>query len=253
MLSTIPVPHDTITMEVKNVPDLLFHTTLTVVDYQKDPSGSTRYMFVLGTNSNLTDAKSFCMSSLKRLGFDQEEFAEYKVRPTDDSELENWEHGEGVMIFAKAPAEQVFLVGICTTPNTESLPMDQNGNLILPDGATFLHYVLQTSVDYNADRTGSKQWTEILGSFVHRADAWTAAHKSLNRDDFAEYNERGDQELVGQWPFDDDVTVHAVSETGQNIFIGVKVPPVHDIRGMMAWRKPAKGVETEKMHSIPVK
>jgi hypothetical protein len=81
MLSTISVPHDTITMEVKNVPDLLFHTTLIVVDYQKDPSGSTRYMFVIGTNNNLTGAKSFCMSSLKCLGFDQEKFAEYKVRP----------------------------------------------------------------------------------------------------------------------------------------------------------------------------
>lgn len=237
-------------MVANNVPDLLFHTTLTVIDYHKDASGSTRYIFVLGTNSNLKDAKSFCLSSLKRLGYDQDEFTEYKIRPTEDSELENWEHGEGVHVFAKAPSEQVFLVGIYTTPNTESLPVDQAGNLILPNGATFLHYVLQTNVDYNSDRTGSQQWTEILGSFVHRADAWTAAHKTLNRADFAEYNERGDQELIGQWPFDDDVAVHAISETGQNIFISVKVPPVHDIRGRMATRKLSKAVETEKMRHV---
>jgi hypothetical protein len=84
MLSTISVPFDK--METKNVPDLLLHTTLVVIDYQKDPSGSTRQVFVLGTNCNLTDAKLFCESSLRRLGFDQDEFTEYKVRPTDESE-----------------------------------------------------------------------------------------------------------------------------------------------------------------------
>ncbi|KAH7305485.1 hypothetical protein B0I35DRAFT_443869 [Stachybotrys elegans] len=243
MLCSISCPH---AIEAKHVPDLLFHTTLTVVDYQGDVSGSTRYMVVLGTNSNLKDAKSFCLCSLQRLGFDQDEFSEYKVRPTEDSVIENWEHGERVIIFAKAPSEQVFLVGIFTTPNTESLPANQAETLILPDGATFLHYVLKTTVDYNADRTGSKQWTEILGSFVHRADAWTAAHKTLNKTDFAEYNERGDQELVGQWPYDDDVAVHAVTETGLNLFISIKVPPIHDIRGRMATRKLSKWGGTEK-------
>jgi hypothetical protein len=156
------------------------------------------------------------------------------------------------MIFARAPAEQVFLVGICTTPNTESLPVDQAGNLIVPNGAKFLHYLLQTNVDYNVDRSGSKQWTDILGCFVHRADAWTAAHTALKKADFLEYDERGHEEFVGDWPFEDNVAIHAVSETGQNIFISVATPPIHDVRGKTAMGKLGKGVEREKSRSVPV-
>ncbi|KAH7243884.1 hypothetical protein FSOLCH5_013517 [Fusarium solani] len=200
-------------------PELLFHTTLTVIDYHKDSVGAKRSVYILGTHATVEAAKVFAARALHELRYEPGDFEEYATR----SSSEEWKHGDGVLVYAKAPAGQVFLIGVDTTPNNESLPANPDGSVMLPKGVESLHYVVQTTIDYNKDRTGCVQETEIEGSYIHRADAFSAAQKCLDPADFAEYDTIGD--MVGEWPFGEDVVVHAVTETGQNTTVAVTTVP----------------------------
>ncbi|CAM1504796.1 Fc.00g023870.m01.CDS01 [Cosmosporella sp. VM-42] len=200
-------------------PELLYHTTLTVIDFHEDPSGAKRSVYVLATHATVEAAKAFAPKALHVLGYEPEDFQEYAVH----SSSEEWKHGDGILVYAKAAAGQVFLIGIDTTPNNDSLSANADGSFILPLGVEFLHYVLQTTIDYNQDRTGCIQETNIEGSFVHRADAFEAARDCLDPTDFAEYDKR--EEMTGEWPFGEDVVVHAVAETGQNSIVRVTTVP----------------------------
>ncbi|EGR52013.1 uncharacterized protein TRIREDRAFT_44967 [Trichoderma reesei QM6a] len=216
------------------VPDQLFHTLLTVVDFSHDSSGATRTPFVLKSHGTLDAAKAFARQSLETLGFAPEDFELYRVREPQDSSSSSsstsssrpWTHGDGVLVFARAFDGKEFIVGIDTAPNNESLAASSSdGELRLPEGARFLHYVLQITIDYNADRSGAAQTTEIQGAYIHRADAWKAAHLCLDPAQYAEFDRRGDAQFIEEWPYGEDVAVHAVSETGQNSFVAVKRPP----------------------------
>ena len=44
----------------------------------------------------------------------------------------------------------------------------------------------------------------------------------ITKESFAEYDEKGDARDVDEWPFGDDVYVHAVAETGENFLVSVK-------------------------------
>ena len=200
-------------------PELLYHTTLTVIDYHEDPSGAKRSVYILATHANVEAAKAFAPKALNELGYEPDDFQEYAVR----SSSEEWKHGDGILVYAKAAAGQVFLVGIDTTPNNDSLLANTDGSIILPTGTDLLHYVVQTTIDYNKDRTGSVQETEIEGSYIHRADAFAAAQQCLDPTDFAEYDTK--DEMTGEWPFGEDVVVHAVAETGQNTILRVTTVP----------------------------
>lgn len=240
-------------MDTKTVSEFLYNITLTIIDFQADPTGGTQHIFVLGSHGTLKAAKDFCTTSLQNLNFDISEFSEYQVRTTGDEGSAEWPYGEGVMVFAKAFAGQVFLVGIVTTLNNENLPSTSSGDLVLPNGLKFLHYVVQTEVDYNADRTGFVQKSDLEGTYLHRADAWTAAYNCLDKKQLCEYDSREDPELAGQWPFGEDVAVHAISETGQNYYVSVKTPPFIDnacSRGFL--RAASKQPEVSKTHFLPV-
>ncbi|TFB03499.1 hypothetical protein CCMA1212_004374 [Trichoderma ghanense] len=208
------------------VPDVLFHTLLTVVDFTHDPTGATRTPFVLKSHGTLDAAKAFTRQALESLGFTPElDFPQYRVRDTTNT-TQDWPHGDGVFAFARSFDDKEFIVGIDTATNNESLPASSaDGELRLPDGARFLHYVVQITIDYNIDRSGAAQTTDILGSYVHRADAWKAAHLCLDPELYTEFDRRGDPQFVEDWPFGDDVAVHAVSENGQNCYVAVKTPP----------------------------
>lgn len=216
------------------IPELLFHTILTVIDYPHDASGASRTVFVLETHATLEAAKAYAIQSLEKLNFKPDDFQRYHVCSRDERVPgKSWTHGDGVLVFARSFDGQEFRVSIDTTPNNESLCANlQNGELMLPEGAKFLHYVVQTTVDYHVDRSGGLQQTEIQGVYLHRADAWTAAHKCLDPQGYAEYDRRGDAAFVKQWPFGENVAIHAVSDTGQNYLIAVNTPPQHkqDIR-----------------------
>lgn len=212
------------------IPEQLFHTTLTVIDYHSDTSGSTRDVYVLGTHTSLAAAKAFSLKALQDLNYEPEDFAEYVTRATFPAD-KDWPYGDGIMVYAKAPAGQELLVGIDTKSNTESLPSGPDNKPLLPRDYTHLHYVMQNKTDYNQDKSGAFQSTEIEGCYVHRGDAINAAKNLLAADkaEFAQYDERDDIGEEGQWPFGEDVIVHAVAETGENYTVAVRtVPGAHE-------------------------
>lgn len=202
---------------MSNSPELLYHIILTVIDYHVDPSGAQRSIYVLGTNATLETAKAFAFRVLDTLSYEPEDFIEYAIH---SSSKDVWAYGDGVLVYAKAPAGQVFLVSIQATPNNEELLMDSDGGILMPKGIMSLHYVMQITIDYNKDRTGCVQETQIEGTFIHRADAYEAARKLLNPLDFLDYNTP--ETMAGEWPFGEEVVAHAVAETGQNSIIEVK-------------------------------
>ncbi|RYC80622.1 hypothetical protein BFJ63_vAg16494 [Fusarium oxysporum f. sp. narcissi] len=51
-------------MAADDVPMLLFHTALTVIDYHREPSGAARSFYVLDTHSALEAARAFATSAL---------------------------------------------------------------------------------------------------------------------------------------------------------------------------------------------
>jgi hypothetical protein len=137
-------------------------------------------------------------------------------------------------VYAKAPKGQEFYVSLDTKPNTESLPAGPKGTLQLPEGHDHLHYVLQNRTDYNQDKSGAFQNTEIQGCYVHREHALAAAKTTLqeDREEYAQYDERDDEDSEGGWPFGDEVVVHAVAQTGENYTVAVKtVPGAHQKHG----------------------
>jgi len=213
------------------VPDQLYHTTLTVVDYHADTSGATRSVYVLGTHTTLESAKEFSLKALSQLGYERDDFETYASR-AEVQDPDAWTHGDGVLVYTKAPAGQEFYVGIDTTPNNASLSADAaTHEPLLPKGIDHLQYVMQNQTDYNRDRSGAAQSSEIEGCYVHRADAINAAKRLLKTemDDFAQYDERRDvAQAKTDWPFGDDVWVHAVAQTGENYNVAVRtIPSTH--------------------------
>lgn len=204
------------------IPELLYHVRLTIVGDHADERSTTRSVVPLGTFGSLEAAKANAKVALKNLNFQRGDFEEYSTRLASD---ESWSHGNGVLIFARAPAGQVFEIGIDMNSNPERLPLGADSGVILPEGSTVLHYLMQTTNDYNVDRSRSQQRTDIAGVYVHRGDAWAAARKSLDREQFVEYDIRDTEDMVAQWPYGEDTAVHAVSDNGHNYTVSVKTVP----------------------------
>ncbi|KAF4634891.1 hypothetical protein G7Y89_g3205 [Cudoniella acicularis] len=203
----------------ENIPEFLYHVKRTITDYHADKSGATRTTDILNTFTDLKAAKAAAHSALASEGYLKDDFEIYE----DNAGEEEWKHGDGVVVFAKAPAGQEFEVRLDTKPNTPKLKGNASGEV---EGV--LHYVLQTTINYNNDRIGGIQTTEIEGTYPIRKDAYAAAHTALLDDEvtketFAEYDEK--ENFVGEWPYGDDCFVHAVAETGENFTVSVKAQP----------------------------
>lgn len=219
--------------ESQTTPDTLFHTVLTVIDYHTDPSGGTRSTWVLGTHTELPAAKAFARKSLSELGYERDDFDLYEEAPaggalTPDvtgANMKEWTHGDGYIVWARAPAGQVFEVKIDAKGNNENLPASKEDVPVLPTGVDHLHYVMQTRIDYNKDRNGAEQETDVEGSYAKRGDAMIAAKGLLLKGDFDEYDERDEKDGKGEWEFGEDVVVHAVKGSGENFDIAVKTIP----------------------------
>ncbi|KAK3949577.1 hypothetical protein QBC32DRAFT_32956 [Pseudoneurospora amorphoporcata] len=327
------------------VPENLYHTTLTVIDYHATTCGAINCLHVLGTHTTLQDAKAFAYhDALRSLNYQPSDFSIYATRESLDmpkaataasstattttpkpttaatkvaessgayesgyttdtaaSDTDTggggppiWPYGDEVLVYAKGPAGQEFLIGVVETPNTEQLafggPVSVNTPLLPPKSKsesvplgdvahsiekdeTFeedtdskdteeLSYVIQTKTDYNQslglDQTQPTarprrrssiarlfQECEIEGCFPHESDAINfARHWLENQKDsgmFVQYDEREPRILPGrekhkddegeggeeseteeQWPFGEDVLVHAVAATGENYCVAVR-------------------------------
>ncbi|PQE34071.1 hypothetical protein CJF32_00010774 [Rutstroemia sp. NJR-2017a WRK4] len=201
--------------------ELLFHVKCTITDYHKDQSGATRTTDILGTFTNLAAAKNAAYGALASEGYVKDDFQSYEVK--NDTDPEQWAHGDGVLVFAKAPAGQEFEVSLDTKPNDLKLKGNASGEV-----EDYLHYVLQTMIDYNSDRIGGIQTTEVEGIYPTRKAAFEAAktallHEEVTKESFAEYDEK--DKFVDEWPYGDECWVHAVSQTGENFMVFVKAQP----------------------------
>ncbi|KIH87760.1 hypothetical protein SPBR_05255 [Sporothrix brasiliensis 5110] len=222
---------------MSGIPELLYHTTLTVLGKDGETAAPTRSVYVLGTHATVEAAKAFASKALQDLGYEPSDFVQYDVRDG----TQPLAHGDGVVVYAKAPAGQEFIVGLDTTPNDQGFLAGPDGTIQLsahPDNdgkrekdlARHLHYVLQTAIDYNAWVGDAFEKTDIEGCYVHRADAFAAAKKCLKGTgyDFAQYDQRDDLRETDEWPFGDDVLVHAVSQSGENFSVSVcTIPGAH--------------------------
>ncbi|RDW59405.1 hypothetical protein BP6252_12492 [Coleophoma cylindrospora] len=201
--------------------DLLYHIKRTIIEYAKDPSGSTRITDILSTYIDLKAAKDAARLALLHEGYLKDDFEVYEEK----NDIGSWEHGDGVLVFAKAPAGQHFEISIDTKPNTNKFEGDSSGIV-----TAHLEYVLQTTIFYNKDRTGSAQITEVQGTFSTRKAAIEAAKVALldgdvTKEDFAEYDEKDEDIAAIEWPYGEDVYVHAVLSTGENFLVAVKSQP----------------------------
>ncbi|CAG9988122.1 unnamed protein product [Clonostachys byssicola] len=208
------------------IPEFLYHTCLTINEHHIQTLADIPRLYVLGSHGTLESAKQFALEALATLGYKEEDFAIYQTRPHD---AEEWDHGNGTIVYAKAPAGQEFLVRIDTKLNIEDLPASvSDGSLYLPRGTDHLHFIVQTQIKYNADRAVS---SEIQGAYLKRNDAieaatWCLLGESTDlKSDYAQFEIKKNLEPKADWPFGEDVLIHAVTQTGENYLISLVTPP----------------------------
>jgi hypothetical protein len=198
--------------------DHLYHVLCEATDFLRDKSGATRTVDVIGTYTYLPAAKSAARSCLTTLGYLPLEFALYEEK----TDAETWTHGDGVAVYAKAHAGQEFKVRLDTKPNAHDLKGNKEGEVV-----ELLYYVLQTRIDYNSDRVGGIQTTEVEGVHLLRKEAYDAAYtvllddaEGITKESYEVYEEQ--DSYKGEWPYGDDVLVHVVSVHGENFWVTVK-------------------------------
>ncbi len=96
-----------------STPELLYHVKRTITDFAEDKSGATQTTDILGTFTNLASAKAAARSALASEGYLKDDFEDY----VENNGTEEWTHGDGVIVFAKAPRGQEFEVRLDTKPN----------------------------------------------------------------------------------------------------------------------------------------
>uniref|UniRef100_A0A8H7K7Y9 Uncharacterized protein n=1 Tax=Bionectria ochroleuca TaxID=29856 RepID=A0A8H7K7Y9_BIOOC len=207
------------------IPEFLYHTCLTVDEHNVQTLGDIPRLYVLGSHGTVKAAKEFALGALGTLGYEEADFAVYQTRPPG---VEEWEHGSGIIVYAKAPAGQEFFVRIDTKLSIEDLPASPDGSLLLPRGTDHLHFIIQTQINYSANRAVS---SEIQGAHLKRNDALEAAIWCLlegsadSKIDCAQFEVNQDLEPKEDWPIGEDVLIHAVTHTGENRLISLITPP----------------------------
>jgi len=198
--------------------DNLYIVKRTYTDH-KDPNRNQFKVAIKGTYTNLHAAKSAAQRVLPDEGYARDNFSEYDV---NDGGATPWAYGDGVMVHAVVgPGVETFLVELETVPNAIAARPSGGG-----DGRVGgkLFHVLQTDVDYNADRSGDARSTHVEGSFRAHEEARERALTTLldggalRKGDFAEYDvyDNGTES-----PFGTDVLVHAANDNGQNFLVSV--------------------------------
>ncbi|EGS22554.1 uncharacterized protein CTHT_0021020 [Thermochaetoides thermophila DSM 1495] len=213
-------------MEQRNgpisIPEQLFHTTLTVVDYHEETLGPKCDFCVLGTHTTASSAKNFALKALEKLGYQREDFAEYATQVDTPPEL--WKHGNDILVYARAPSGKEFMIGLQVAPNTESLPAGPQNTPQLPEGQKQLHYVLHCRTDYSECNNDTYHCGQIQGCYLNHKDALFNAKSVLRvpQAEYFQYDERESEDVNEGWPFGEDVIVHAVGLRGEHYNVAVK-------------------------------
>ena len=104
---------------------LLYHVKRTIIDLAEDKSGATRVTDIEGTYTDLSAAKTAAQHALASEGYLASDFDTLSLKTAEGS----WTHGDGVLVYAKAPAGQEFEVAIDTKPNTLNLKGNAAGKV----------------------------------------------------------------------------------------------------------------------------
>ena len=121
-------------------PEYLFHIKRTITDFADDKSGATRTTDILGTFTSLAAAKNAAHSALASEGYITDDFE--VVEHKNEASSDEWKHGDGCLVFAKAPRGQEFDVRIDTKPNVLKLKGNASGEVegILHYGTSPSHF-----------------------------------------------------------------------------------------------------------------
>jgi hypothetical protein len=179
-----------------------------------DPKTPDSKIALPATFTDLKAAKAEAKTILTKEGYETEFFPVYDVNDGHSQ----WKHGDGVIVYAEGPESEIIKVEIVTVGNVNGLKADGTGRVQSP-----LHYVLQTIIHYDEDRSGSKRDSLVEGVYKRKEEAVAYSLKVLldedvTKEDFAEYDEYSDS---SDQPFGSDVMVHAVKSNGENILVSV--------------------------------
>lgn len=114
-------------MAAQEAPEFLFHVKRTITDYAEDKSGATRTTDILGTFTDLATAKKAAHSALASEGYLKDDFVVFDDKNETPEGV--WKHGDGVFVYAKAPAGQEFDVRLDTKPNLLKLKGNESGEV----------------------------------------------------------------------------------------------------------------------------
>lgn len=95
--------------------EFLYHVKRSITEYAQDKSGATQIIDILGTFTILAAAKAAARGALASEGYVKDDFELYE----ENNGSEDWQFGDGVIAYAKAPAGQEFHVRIDTKPNSD--------------------------------------------------------------------------------------------------------------------------------------
>jgi hypothetical protein len=126
-------------------PEFLFHIKRTITDFADDKSGATRITDILGTFTSLAAAKSAAYSALASEGYIKDDFEVLEQK--NEINPEEWKHGDGCLVFARAPRGQEFDVRIDTKPNVLKLKGNASGEV---EGT--LHYGMSFKISVSPRR-----------------------------------------------------------------------------------------------------
>lgn len=115
------------TQEENGVEEFLYHVKRTIIDYADDKSGATRTTDILGTFTDLAAAKQAAHSALASEGYIRDDFEVFEKK--DETDPEEWKHGDGCLVYAKAPRGQEFDVRIDTKPNVLKFKGNASGEV----------------------------------------------------------------------------------------------------------------------------
>jgi len=196
----------------------LYHVKRIMVDHKNDPTGALQKVDIRGTYTDLSNAKAAAKNALFEEGYEKEWFTVYDVRDGQD----DWKHGDGFFVYAKAPEGEVFTVGLETAPNHAKFIGNDAGKV-----ESEMYHVLQTTIHYNIDRSGASRDTSLEGTFRTFDEAKKAALTCLLDEDIRKENFVEFDEYTGQddWAYGEDTMVHAVAQGGENSLVQVIKKP----------------------------
>jgi len=196
----------------------LYHVILETSHIAHDPNSEVDKVRICGTYTALPAAKGAAHRCLFDAGYEQEWFTTFDTQHKGGS---NWSHGDGVIVYAVAPAGDTFATKIATSPNVSGFKGNADGKI-----EQDLYHVVHTTIFYDRDQSGTLRETSVVGSYESYAKARAAAHVALvNKEDgiteqsWEEYDEMPTG--ATDWEYGMDVIVHAVGQGGENVWLSV--------------------------------